>query len=566
MPNVLDANGLQVRTRDEIDAYLTGKYQEIYGADINLDPETPDGQFKGILIQEIVDLQDLLVAIYNSFDPDNAIGVTLYQRVAINGIQVQGGTFTITPITLVNDRSVTLWGLDEVDEADPLLYIIQDNAGNRWFLQETQAGLSAGSHSLSFRSELPGAQLTMPNTITVPVTIVLGVVSVNNPTTPSEIGVNQESDAALKIRRQKSVAGGSQGYHAALYTALSNLSGMTSAYIYENESDVTDSDGTPSHSIWVIISGSAAAEDIAMAIFQKRNAGCGMRGDQTYTVQQPGGGPIVIRWDNVITQNVFIILSLSSIDSSVPPNVQAIREGLPSLLTPGVAEPLNITAIGTLVQSIDPNAVLLLAGGTGISDGTDQRFNLIGTPDSGQFRLNYNGEQTGLIDYDATSSDIETELQALTGLENVDVSGDPVSGTMIFDLSDCLPILALITVSDNSLQDGLTPVIFSSDIQAASVLSPLTKQHQFVPSTANIIITPILLLPAESEVEAEGTEQFNAYGGYGDYLFSVNPNPSGGTIDPSTGEYEAGSTPAVTDTVHVIDGLGNEQDAEVDVT
>jgi hypothetical protein len=47
------------------------------------------------------------------FDPDNAVGVVLDQRVAINGIQRQAGTYTVTPITVVTSQSVNLYGLDQ---------------------------------------------------------------------------------------------------------------------------------------------------------------------------------------------------------------------------------------------------------------------------------------------------------------------------------------------------------------------------------------------------------------------------------------------------------------------
>ncbi len=43
----------------------------------------------------------------------------------------------------------------------------------------------------------------------------------------------------------------------------------------------------------------------------------------------------------------------------------------------------------------------------------------------------------------------------------------------------------------------------------------------------------------------------------GTYSYSIHTNNSGGSINSSTGVYTAGSTPSVTDTVRVTDGLGN---------
>src|SRR5581483_5728996 len=158
--------------------------------------------------------------IYNMFDPDNAVGVILDQRVAINGIQRQAGTFTVTNVTLIVSQALNLYGLDQT--AQPV-YTVADNAGNQWQLQTTQHISGPGTYVFSFQAANPGAVLTTINTITVPVTIVLGVTSINNPTTYTTLGINEESDAVFKVRRQKSVQLSSVGYLAGLLAALQNI-------------------------------------------------------------------------------------------------------------------------------------------------------------------------------------------------------------------------------------------------------------------------------------------------------------------------------------------------------
>ena len=44
MPNSFDANGLQTVTQSEIVDNLTSEFQEIYGEDINVESNSPDGQ------------------------------------------------------------------------------------------------------------------------------------------------------------------------------------------------------------------------------------------------------------------------------------------------------------------------------------------------------------------------------------------------------------------------------------------------------------------------------------------------------------------------------------------
>lgn len=559
MPNIIDATGLQTATRDELVAYFTQQLQEIYGPDINLASDTPDGQWVNIMVQKILDLQDLLVQINNMFDPDNAIGVILDQRVAINGIQRQGGTYTVTPITIVNSQSINLYGLDQTAQA---IYTIADNAGNLWELQETQLGVAPGTHSYSFRAATPGAQLTIPNTINVQVTIVLGVTSVNNPTAATTVGVNQESDAELKVRRQKSVSLSSQGYLAGLLAALENINGVSSAFVYENDTNATDSDGVPSHSIWVIVAGSGTDADIAQAIYSKRNAGCGMFGDESYAITQVDGTQFIVYWDNVETQDLFIAFTVGSIDGITAPDIEAIRAGLVTSFTPGVNEEVNINGLATLVQDIDPNCLVTNAG---FSIGDLQTLALSGIAASGTFKIAYAGDESAAINWNDSIGTIQSKVQAVDGLGAATVSGSIASQSLVFDLSDVDQIVGLLTVTNNSLQTVAPAAItFTYNENYSNTLSPSSKKNQFVVSAANIIILPMALSPATATVESAGTQQMTGLGGYGDYVYSISVNNSGGSIDSSTGAYTAGGTPGA-DTILVTDAMGHTATAIITV-
>ena len=372
MPNSISDTGLTIATQQELVSQYTAAFEAIYGTSINLGPETPDGQLMNTFIQSVLDLENLLLQIYNMFDPDNAIGVILDQRVAINGIQRLAGTYTVTPITLVLAQSVNLYGLDQTAQD---IYTVADNAGNQWQLQTTQLGVGPGTFEYNFQAANPGALTTVTNTITVPVTIVLGVSSINNPTTYTTLGTNEESDAALKVRRQISVSLPSQGYLAGLLAALENIAGVTYAEVLENNTGTTNSLGIPGHSIWVIVGGSGAASAIANAIYVKRNAGCGMYapggdGQESYVVTQVDGSTFVVYWSDVEPEALFIEFTATSLNGTTPPNISAILTQLPEIFTPGPNQQVNVNDLATLVQSIDPNTLVTNAGFSIASGGT----------------------------------------------------------------------------------------------------------------------------------------------------------------------------------------------------
>lgn len=512
----LDASGLTVPDQSDLLTFFQDAFLTIYGTDLTQQPSSsPDNQFVNTEIQIILDLQDLLITIYNFFDPDNAIGVVLDQRVTINGIQRQPATFTIQPIHVVVNQGLTLFGLDQDDQP---VYTIADQAGNQWQLQQTQTPSVAGNFNTNFQAALPGEVLPVENTITIQVSVVIGVVSVNNPDAYTTLGVNEESDAALKIRRQQSVALSSQGYQPALRAALLNIAGITSAFVFENDSNGTDDDGVPGHSIWVIVSGTATVvlapawsntttyawgavvssggqnyiswkngnvgnavtdtnswgiyNPIAMAIYAKRNAGCGMYGQQSYIVIGTDGMPFVVRWDVTSSELLYIKFTATSLNGVNPPNIAAILAQLPVIMILGVDEEVNVNGLATLVQEIDPNTLVTNAG--------------FSTSPTGPF---------------------------------------------------------------------------------TNTLTPSLKTKFFVVEASAIIIIPMILSPSSTSVAHGGaTQQFAPLGGYAPYTYSMLANPSGGSVDPSTGLYTSGGTFPVTDVVEVTDSQSNTAVASVAVT
>jgi len=367
MPNIIDASGLTTKTKDEIVTYLNGQFQTAYGADINLEPSSPDGQIIGIIAQLAVDNLDLQTQIYNTFNPDNAIGTTLDARAALNGIERKGGTFTLTNITVVTDRALSLAGLDaEIDNPDGVGYTVQDSSGNKFILAASQVIAGAGTYVYQFRAKDIGAVLTVPNTITTPVTIVLGVVSVNNPTALTSLGIDQEQDSPMKVRRQRSLALSSRGYLEGLLAALLNVNSVTAAFVYENVTGAVDGDGVPEHSIWVIVNGGSDA-DVAAAIYSKRNAGCGMKGSEVVNVLQVDGTLFTIKFDRVTAQNLYIQLTMTPLDGVGTIDTTYMKAQIVARLVPGVFEQVNINELSTIVQQIDPNALVVPTVGDGFS-------------------------------------------------------------------------------------------------------------------------------------------------------------------------------------------------------
>lgn len=607
MPNSLTALGLTISTQQELLANEIANMQRIYGNDIDLSSNTRDGQRVNIDIQAQLDMLFLMQAVYNSFDPDLAIGVTLDQRCAINGVQRQAGTFSITNITIVTTQEVTLYGLDQ--STNPV-YTVADNIGNQWFLQSTQNAVGPGTIIASFRAATPGANVTQINTITVMSTVVIGVVSVNNPTAQTVRGINEESDAELRIRRQISVAMPSQGKAMALRAALLNINGISSAFVYENKTNFTDADGIPGHSIWAIVQGfpnvgpflswsstinysygqlvsvgntnyiswkdnnlnnnpsSSPSEwgiynPVAMEIYFYRNLGCGMKGDTSYNVIQKDGTLFTVQYDNVVSQNMFISFTATSINGVSPPNIAGIVNALVNNYMLGVSDEANINQVACISQQADPNTLVTNAG---LSLALTQIANLSGIAASGTFEFSYNGNDTAAINWNDSTATIQTKLRTLAGLNAAVVTGTIAGQTLTITLG-VVSALGLITVKNNTLQTSAPAAItFSFNEGYQNILAPSTKKNILTVSADKIIILPMILSPTSVSVPVStiNAQIFKGLGGYGTLTYSMQANPSGGSINASTGEYSSGATPA-TDVAKVTDAFGNTATATIGV-
>jgi len=308
MADTFDENGLTIDSLEDLTTGLIGDMRIIYGNDINVNSDSPDGQLINIFCQMAIDLRELLQKINASFDPDQAEGKILDQRVAINHITRKGATYTYTDIDIVITKAVTLQGLDDqLSEAEPdnNPFTVKDDAGTKYYLVESQAITVAGTYSYSFRSADIGQVETTINTITIPDSIVAAVDSVNNPDSATIVGVNEESDFLLKRRRQQSTAISATGYVDSIEAALFDISEVTYARVYENDTDAVDEKGIAPNGIWCIIEG-GSDDDIAGAIYSKRAAGTPMKGVTETTVLRANGGTEVMKYDRPTNQDLYI--------------------------------------------------------------------------------------------------------------------------------------------------------------------------------------------------------------------------------------------------------------------
>lgn len=281
---VTDA-GIIVPSYANVLQQLKNFYWSIYGSDASLDADTQDGQFLSVLAQAITDCNQGAAAAYNSFSPTTAQGVSLSSLVKINGLARQVPTRSTAVVRLVGQVGTTING-----------GIVGDSLGldTQWELPPSVTIPGAGEIEVTATCSVDGAVVAEANTLTVILTPTRGWQSVTNPAAAAQ-GEPVESDAQLRQRQSQSTSLPAQSVIEAVLAAVKAVSGVQRLQVYENKSDVTDSDGIPSHSISAVVLG-GDTQQIGDTIARDKTPGTGTYGDIDVLVVDSRGVPAIISY------------------------------------------------------------------------------------------------------------------------------------------------------------------------------------------------------------------------------------------------------------------------------
>ena len=302
MPLQFTADGVEIETFDEIYNRVAEGLKSIYGADIDLRQESPDGQRVGIIVKEILDGQSFGQLLYSQLDVDFNFGTFQDVIAKIAGVFRRPASLSQADIDLVSDRVLNL-------DAG---YTIEDDNGQKW-LTDSDNSIVAGNNTITVFAEKFGAIAATANTITTPISIVLGVISVTNPL-EAVVGSDEESDPELRVKRNKSVENPAYSTFGSIFAKLANLSGVTDIDGYENDSVSYDSIlNLTAHSMWFIIEGGEIA-DIAEVFAKNKTGGTPLKGATTGTydevIEKPDGSIFTqvhtYRFDRPIEVDLYV--------------------------------------------------------------------------------------------------------------------------------------------------------------------------------------------------------------------------------------------------------------------
>jgi len=306
----------------------------------------------------------LLQIIYNNRGPKTAVGSALDGIVKLNGIRRKSAGYSTCVVLLSGEVGTAITN-----------GVVEDLSGNKWHLPDAVT-ITESPYQITVQCADLGAIEAQPNTITNIVTPTKGWLSVTNEV-PAVPGAPIEIDAELRMRQSGSVALPSQTLLNGIAGGIGSLQEVSRCKVYENDTDATDENGIPSHSIAAVVEGGLEA-DIAEQIYLRKGPGCGTYGDVAVQYVNVDGLITNIHFfrPEYVTVNISITVKRRpGYTADVKPKIQELIKTY--LLGLDIGTGVTLTALYTTVLSLITNLsvpifspIELLVGREGESMGT----------------------------------------------------------------------------------------------------------------------------------------------------------------------------------------------------
>jgi uncharacterized phage protein gp47/JayE len=258
----IDGAGFHAPDFADVLAFYQDGYKAIYGDDVYLEPDSQDGQWLAFQARAAFDAIQLAQSVYRSFSPATAQGDAMSVNVKINGLR------RFVPSNSSVDLLVSGTIGTQITNGEA-----EDQSGNRWMLPALVTIADPGQVTVTATAKQAGDINAQAGSITKIATPTRGWTAVTNPL-PAVPGDPSETDAELRRRQAISTMLPSRSVMEGIVGAVAKVNGVRRLRGYENDTNVTDANGVPGHTIAIVAEGGDAVE-IATTIALEKTAGTG---------------------------------------------------------------------------------------------------------------------------------------------------------------------------------------------------------------------------------------------------------------------------------------------------
>ena len=307
----LTADGFFIKRLADIKEEIEQRFRDEFGDEIDLRPQTPEGQVIAIMSEREAAVWELAQAVYDSQNPNKAIGKPLDDVVAITGT-------TRTPaLNSTIDDGVARG--DDGTILDPgagdILISVTGNTNAQFkitggpYVIDIPDGPTFKSLPITLVSVATGEIVANAGTLNVIDTPQAGLVSFTNES-DATLGAVIESDPDLKLKRNTELQIAGSATIDAIIAELNARELTTAVIVFQNIKSIVDLDGRPPKSLDIVVLGDDE-QDLADAIFKVVGGGNETIGDITKTVIDGEGFEHIIKFSRPTEIEIHIEMDLT---------------------------------------------------------------------------------------------------------------------------------------------------------------------------------------------------------------------------------------------------------------
>lgn len=298
--------------KDRISARL-----EAFSNGIDLSTESPDGQLVEIMSFELSQAWSELDLVYNSYNPEVAVGAGLRNIGLITGLPYGAATRSQADIDLVGTSGVVV----------PAGSIVADANGNE-FTTTFNATIPATVQAVATVSGPINVDI---GALTTLVSNIVGWTSIDQPTA-GRIGATAQTENQYRNLRNRTVLRNFVSVEETIRARLTEDLGIVQVSVINND-DPNNSlpDGTPPNTIHVTvgeIDGAITDEDIAQVILATKGLGCPTFGSTSIAVNDTQGNSHTVSFSKAIPKTVFMDIEILFLDNDFAGAEESIRADL----------------------------------------------------------------------------------------------------------------------------------------------------------------------------------------------------------------------------------------------
>ena len=301
---MLDENGYEALDYDDALELVQSTIRGVRGETTNLSSRSFYGTLAMALAQLLVDSDSKGETAYDAGSINYASGVQLDELASNYGLMRKQATMAQVTLTFSGTAGYVI----------TTGTIFMDDNGNEFYtVDDLQLDANGAGSILAVSSELGASYNVAAGTITTQQQPVEEIDTVTNAEAAAG-GQDMELDLDFRNRIKLAAVASESSTINGLYTAMNNVTGVTSVKIVQNTGTTADSDGNPAKTIHFYVYGGTNT-DVATAIFTNLGAGIATYGTQSEPVTDSAGVAHTIYFDRPTPTPIYVKVTATTDDS-----------------------------------------------------------------------------------------------------------------------------------------------------------------------------------------------------------------------------------------------------------